>query len=84
MGHRPWTKDPRRPPGIPDKSVSNICCRSSPIIQITIDEILRIGTGKCRVTYAQAAGRNFADAIRAGLTAKGARVIEEGDRSSGA
>jgi hypothetical protein len=73
-GHRPWTADPRKPPGIADKSVDNICCRSSPIFQVTIDEILRIGASKCRVTYAEARGRQNCDRLRAGLT--GAKVID--------
>src|SRR5882724_3102976 len=48
-----WTDDPRKPEiGLPDKSVANICCRSSPILPVTIDEIKRIGAPGCRVTYA--------------------------------
>jgi peptidoglycan hydrolase-like protein with peptidoglycan-binding domain len=77
FGHRPWTADPRKPPGIPAKSVSNICCRGSPIFQVTIDEILRIGASKCRVTYVEASGRKQSDKLRAGL--KGATVIDEAD-----
>ncbi|MBV9275656.1 MAG: peptidoglycan-binding protein [Verrucomicrobia bacterium] len=76
-GHRPWTADPRKPPGIDDHSVDNICCRGSPISPVTIDEILRIGGGKCRVTYAEAEGRKNCDRLRAGL--KGATVIDEGN-----
>ena len=76
-GHRPWTADPRTPPRIDDKSVNNISCRSSPIAKVTINEILRIGAGKCRVTYAQAEGREHCDRLRAGLT--GAKVIDEGN-----
>jgi peptidoglycan hydrolase-like protein with peptidoglycan-binding domain len=80
LGHRPWTADPRKPPGIPPKSVDNICCRGSPIARITINEVLRIGASKCRVTYAEARGRVHSDRLRAGLT--GAKVIEEGDWGS--
>lgn len=76
-GHRPWTADPRKPPGIDDHSVDNICCRGSPIAPVTIDEILRIGAGKCRVTYAEAEGRKNCDRLRAGL--KGATMIDEGN-----
>jgi peptidoglycan hydrolase-like protein with peptidoglycan-binding domain len=76
-GHRPWTADPRKPPGIGDKSVDNMCCRGSPIAQVTIDEILRIGAAKCRVTYAEAKGRQNCDRLRAGLA--GAKVIDEGN-----
>jgi hypothetical protein len=83
MGHRPWTKDPRRPPGIVDKSVANICCRGSPISQETIDEILRIGASKCRVTYAESQANTQTPRIRGGLTAAGAKVIEEADAMGG-
>jgi hypothetical protein len=77
FGHRPWTADPRKPPGLADKSVNNISCRGSPISPVTISEILRIGASGCRVTYAQADGRANIDRLRSGLT--GARVIDEGD-----
>jgi hypothetical protein len=78
FGHRPWTADPRQPPGIPDKSVTNICCRGSPIYPVTIKEILRIGAGKCRVTYAEASGEGKnCNKLKQGLT--GATVIAEGD-----
>jgi peptidoglycan hydrolase-like protein with peptidoglycan-binding domain len=52
---RPWTKDPSRPPGIPDKQASDICIRSTPIRNghnDIIPEIGRIAMSKCRVTYA--------------------------------
>jgi hypothetical protein len=81
VGHRPWTADPRQPPGIPDKSVNNISRRGSPIAQVTINEILRIGASKCRVTYAEASGRENCDRLRAGLA--GAKVIDEGNWGTG-
>jgi hypothetical protein len=81
VGHRPWTADPRKPPGIADKSVNNICLRGSPIAQLTINEILRIGASKCRVTYAEARGRENCDRLRAGLA--GAKVIDEGNWGTG-
>jgi hypothetical protein len=49
---RPWTKDPKRPPGLEDKSASDICIRSSPISQITLDEIERIAAPGARITVA--------------------------------
>jgi len=78
-GHRPWTADPRRPsPGIPDKSVTNICCRSSPIHPVTTNEILRIGASKCRVTYAEGNPKaEYCKKLRAGLP--GAKLIAEGE-----
>ncbi|WP_020470879.1 hypothetical protein [Zavarzinella formosa] len=76
IGNRPWTNDPRKPPGIPDKSVNNISCRGSPIFPVTINEILRIGASGCRVTYGEAIGRTQCDKLRAGLTT--ARLIDEG------
>jgi hypothetical protein len=76
LGHRPWTADPRKPPGIPNKSIQNICCRSSPILPVTINEILRIGASGCRVTYAEGRGKANCDLLRAGL--RGAKVIDEG------
>ncbi len=79
-GHRPWTADPRKPPGIADKSINNICIRGSPIFPVTIKEILRIGASGCRVTYAEARGRKNSDRLRAGLT--GAKLIDEGDWGS--
>jgi hypothetical protein len=78
LGHRPWTGDPRQPPGIPGKSVNNICCRGSPIYPVTINEILRIGASKCRVTYAEASGAGLmCDKLRKGLP--GSTVIAEGE-----
>jgi peptidoglycan hydrolase-like protein with peptidoglycan-binding domain len=77
-GHRPWTADPRKPPGIDANSVPNIFCRGSPTSQVTIDEILRIGASKGRVTYTEARGHFMVDRLKAGLKQKGARVIEEG------
>ncbi len=74
--HRPWTSDPRTPPGIGDKSVSNICGRGSPMNPVTIAEILRIGRPGCRVTYAEGGGNRNVEKLRAGL--KGAKVIDEG------
>jgi hypothetical protein len=76
LGHRPWTADPRKPPGVTSKSVNNICCRGSPIAQVTINEILRVGASKCRVTYAEATGKPNCDRLKAGLS--GAKVIDEG------
>jgi peptidoglycan hydrolase-like protein with peptidoglycan-binding domain len=76
LGHRPWTADPRKPPGIADKSINNICIRGSPIQPVTIKEILRIGASECRVTYAEARPSPMIDRVRAGLT--GAKVIDEG------
>jgi hypothetical protein len=76
IGHRPWTADPRKPPGIPDKSVSNICCRGSPLKPWTLEEISRIAASQCRITYAEARGRDGCDALRAAL--KSAKVIDEG------
>jgi hypothetical protein len=81
FGHRPWTADPRKPPGIAAKSVNNICCRGSPIAQVTINEILRIGASKCRVTYAEAIGRANCDRLRTGLAS--AKVIDEGNWGTG-
>jgi formylglycine-generating enzyme required for sulfatase activity len=49
---RPWTYDPQRPPGLKDKSASDICIRSSPLSKITLDEIERIAMPGCRVTIA--------------------------------
>jgi hypothetical protein len=78
---RPWTDDPRKPEvGISDHSVANICIRSSPVRQPTIDEIKRIGAPGCRVTYATDAKENEGvDFLRAEFIAKGlARKIEDG------
>jgi peptidoglycan hydrolase-like protein with peptidoglycan-binding domain len=48
---KPWTNDPRKPsPGIKANEAKNICIRSSPIQQVTIDEIKRIAAPGCRVT----------------------------------
>jgi hypothetical protein len=80
-GHRPWTADPRKGPRIDDKSVNNICCRGSPIAQVTVNEILRIGASKCRVTYAEAKGRANCDRLRTLLS--GAKVIDEGNWGTG-
>jgi hypothetical protein len=80
-GHRPWTTDPRRPPGLPDKSVDNICSRGSPIHPVTIKEILRIGASGCPVTCSDAGGRVQCDRMKAGLPR--AKVIEEGNRTDG-
>jgi hypothetical protein len=70
---KPWTNDPRKPGvGIVAGSVANICCRSSPIMQVTIDEIRRIGAPGCRVTYAT--DRGFVasvDKLRAEFVATG-------------
>lgn len=49
--HRPWTGDPRVGIGLDSGSIDNICCRGSPILQVTIDEIRRIAKPGCRVTY---------------------------------
>jgi hypothetical protein len=51
---RPLTSAQPRPPGIPDKSVSDICIRSAPMSKTTIDEIRRIAQPGCRITYALA------------------------------
>jgi hypothetical protein len=62
---KPWTDDPRKPsPGIEKNSVKNICIRSSPIEQVTIDEIKRIAAPGCRVTFSGPAGP-FTDKMRA-------------------
>jgi hypothetical protein len=53
---RPWTHDPQVPPGLADKSASDICIRSSPLSRITLDEIARIGMQGCRVTIALNSG----------------------------
>ena len=82
LGHRPWTADPRRGPGLGEKTINNICCRGSPIEPTTIKEILRIGANKCRVTYAQARGRDQCDLLRAGLP--GGKLLDEGTWGSGA
>jgi hypothetical protein len=85
FGHRPWTHDPRLPPGpgIPDKSVNNICCRSSPIYPVTIKEILRVGVKGCRVTYAEASGNGkYSNKLKQGL-AGAANVIAEGEAMRG-
>jgi hypothetical protein len=83
---RPWTNDPRKPnPGIPDKSVNNICIRSSPIYEWTIREIRRIGASGCRVTYATTTeGKKFADKLHKEFVTGGdARLIEEGPGAFG-
>ncbi|MET0348244.1 MAG: peptidoglycan-binding protein [Rhizobacter sp.] len=54
---KPWTDDPRKPGvGIEAKSVMNISIRSSPIQQVTLDEIKRIAAPGCRVTFSGPAG----------------------------
>jgi len=80
--HRPWTDDPRKPNiGIADKSVQNICCRSSPILPVTIDEIKRIAAPGCRVTYV--GGAQFVTTLRAEFIDKGlATKIDEGPHKS--
>ncbi len=81
FGNRPWTNDPRKPPGIADHSVDNLCCRGSPIKPVTIQEILRIGKSGCRVTYYEGGGQVSCNALKAGL--KGATVVEEHDTAKG-
>jgi hypothetical protein len=76
--HRPWTDDPRKPAvGLASQSVQNICCRSSPIIAVTIAEIKRIAAPGCRVTFA--GGQPFVDVLRHTFVDTGlATGIEEG------
>jgi hypothetical protein len=49
---RPLTSAQPQPPGIPDKSASDICMRSAPVSKTTIDEIRRIAQPGCRITFA--------------------------------
>ena len=82
--YKPWTDDPRKPdPGIPDKSVNNICCRNSPIYQVTIDEMKRIAAPGCRVTFA--GDRSFVDVLRATFVGTGLakKPIDEGPCGGG-
>lgn len=65
---RPWTHDPVRPPGLDDKSVSDICIRSSPLSRVTLDEIARIAMPGCRVTIALFSGP--ADGVPGGTDAQ--------------
>jgi peptidoglycan hydrolase-like protein with peptidoglycan-binding domain len=76
-----WTDDPRKPDvGLEAKSVANICIRSSPIEQVTIDEIKRIGASGCRVTFASARDfSKFVDKLRAEFVDNGlAKKVEDG------
>jgi hypothetical protein len=62
---KPWTNDPRKPSvGLENNSVKNICIRSSPIKQVTIDEIKRIAAQGCRVTYAEPSDTDFVKLMR--------------------
>lgn len=47
---RPWTADGDRPPGIADRTASDICIRGAPIHDVTITEIRRIAAPGCRLT----------------------------------
>ena len=49
---RPITNDPNRPPGLDDKSASDICLRSSPLSKLTLDEMERIAMPGARFTIA--------------------------------
>jgi hypothetical protein len=49
---RPFTNDPKKPPGIVDHKASDICLRDSPINQVTLDEMARIAMPGCRLTIA--------------------------------
>jgi len=80
-GHRPWTEDPRPEVRIPDKSVLNICCRSSPIYPVTVGVIKRIAASGCPLTYAEADGKGEnCENLKKGLT--GWTVIAEGSAMS--
>jgi hypothetical protein len=82
--HRPWTDDPRKPPGIAAKSVTNICGRSSPMKPVTIEEIKRIGKSGCRVTYAETRGARFVTRLRNAFVDTGlAKKIDEGEFQPG-
>ena len=75
---KPWTNDPRKPDvGISDKSVKNISIRSSPVKQVTIDEIKRIAAQGCRVTCGDGSGSQV-KIIRAAFVDNGlARLVDE-------
>jgi hypothetical protein len=51
---RPLTNDPKHPPGLDDKSASDICLRSSPLSKLTLDEMERIAMPGARFTIALA------------------------------
>lgn len=53
---RPFTNDPNKPPGVANKTASDICLRDSPISQVTINEIKRIAMPGCRLTIALNSG----------------------------
>jgi len=69
---RPFTKDPKRPPGLNDKVASDVCIRDSPINQVTIDEIRRIAMPGCRLTVALNSGPG--DGVPGGTDAQLKRV----------
>jgi hypothetical protein len=82
--HRPWTDDPRKPDiGIPERSVKNICCRGSPIGDVTIAEIKRIGAPGCRVTFS--GDLKFANRLRSEFVDRGLAgpPLDEGPSGSG-
>ncbi len=80
---KPWTNDPRKPEvGLAPKSVQNICCRNSPVHQVTIDEIERVASPGCRVTFA--GDRGFAETLRRKFVdAGGATLRDEGPCGGG-
>jgi hypothetical protein len=74
--HRPFTDDPRKPPGIPSGTVANICSRGSPMKPWSIDEIARIGRTGTRVTYAEPQGRANIDLLRDAFIKTGRATLE--------
>lgn len=78
---KPWTDDPRKTgPGIPNKTVANICIRSSPVNQVTIDEIKRIAAPGCRMTFSgPASDPTFVNKLRTEFVTSGlAKSVEDG------
>lgn len=79
---RPLTGDPVRPPGLKDKSASDIAVRSAPVSfpPVTMQEIRRIAGKGCRITWAGFPG--YGSETEMGALKREfseARIVEEGN-----
>lgn len=78
---RPLTGDPAKPPGLRDRTASDIAVRSSPVHQEgTLREMRRIAASGCRITWAGSPGDGAELEIAALKGAfPDARIVEEGN-----
>jgi hypothetical protein len=74
---RPVSSAKPQPPGLPDKSASDICLRSAPLDSSTLSELKRIAKPGARITFAST--KEGMEAFKKKLldTFPGAKVVEE-------